>query len=203
MSTLVYRFDDGEAFFLLESETTARGPAAVRVEGRGNEAFLRVTLERQPDEPGEVAVGIALPLVAIDGSPEQLLLDVVGDASGCRLFLEVADARGWGLAYSFGEVKFFGRRTCAVRVQEPSECWGAPAADDRRPLTNDRSGSEQVVGSAHSHLSRVRVIPPIQPYHLKLVLHESCRSVDLGFGALSVTGDVRLAPPGIASGGNR
>ncbi len=176
MSTLLYRFDDTYAFPLLKSETTARGAVTVRVERGADDAFLRVALQRQSSDAPEVAVVIGLPLLAIDGSPQRLLLDVLGDTSGCHLFLEAGDARGWGLAYSFGTIDFSGWHRPSVDVQEPCEYWGTCKAE-----------------GTHG------VVPPLQPYRLRLTMSEKCRTIDVGLGALSVTGDVRLAPPGIAA----
>ncbi|MGB2984848.1 MAG: hypothetical protein WBE26_03115 [Phycisphaerae bacterium] len=132
--------------------------------------------DRQERDPAEVTVVIMLPLVAIDGDPQQLLLDVLGDASGCDLIVEAGDAQGWGFGYSFGSVNVSGWHTCSANVQKPSEFWGARQQGD-------------VSG----------VVPPVQLFRLRLSMSESCEGVDIGFGALSVTGDVRLAPPGIAS----
>ena len=46
------------------------------------------------------------------------------------------------------------------------------------------------------------IFPPMQPYRLRFTMSESCEAVDVGFGALSVTGDVRPHRPGIASTGD-
>lgn len=93
-----------------------------------------------------------------------------------RLFLETADARGLGLAYSFGIADFSGWHTFSVNVHEPYEYWGACKAE-----------------GTHG------VVPPLQPYRLRLTMSQACRCIDVGLGALTVTGDVRLAPPGITS----
>lgn len=178
MSTLLYRFDNTEDFLLLESETTARGLVAIRVDGIKPHSFLRIAMTRHSEDPPEITVLVALPLIAIDGKPQKLLLDVLGDAGGCHLFLEAGDAQGWGFAYSLGSVDFTGWRTCTVDVQEPGEYWGE-RREDATP----------------------GIIPPLQLYRLGLTMSERCRAVDVGLGALNVTGDVRLAPPGIASTG--
>lgn len=175
MRTLLYRFDDAEAFALLKSQTTARGPVTVRVDCQDNDMFLRVTLTRQEDDPPEITVVIALPLLAVDGKLEEFLLDLLGDASGCRIFAEAGDTHGWGFTYSFGSVDFSGWRTCTVNAQNPSEYWGE----------REKDGTPGVV-------------PPVQLFKLGLLMSESCRAIDIGLGKLSVTGDVRLAPPGIA-----
>ncbi len=175
MSTLLYRFDHAEAFPLLKSESTARGPVTVRVERRDENAILRIAVRRKSSDAAEMAVLIGLPLLAIDGNPQRLLFDVLGDASGCSLFLEAGDARGWGLAYSFGPVDFSGWHSHSADVQEPCEYWGTCKAEGTRGA-----------------------VPPLQPYRLRLTMNETCRAVDIGLGPLSVTGDVRLAPSGIA-----
>ncbi len=178
MSTIVQRFDDANSFPLLESETTVRGLVTLRVEDQGDEAFLRIAAQRQANDMPEVIVMISLPLVAIDGDPQELLLEVLGDASGCRLFLEAGDARGWGFAYSFGPVDFSGWRTCKTDVQRPSETWGQCKEE-----------------------GACRVVPPVQPFHLGIGLGKRCAAIDIGLRALRVVGDARLAPPGIASAG--
>ena len=178
MSTIVYRFDDVASFPLLESETTARGPVTIRVEGQGEEAFLRIAAQRQDNDVPEVVVMISLPLLAIDGDPQELLLEVLGDASGCRLFIEAGDARGWGFAYSFGPVDFSGWRRCTADVQRPSECWGQCEEE-----------------------GACRVVPPVQPFHLGIGIGKRCDAVGIGVRALRVVGEVRLTPPGIASAG--
>lgn len=178
MSTIVYRFDDVGSFPLLESETTVRKPVTVSVEGRGEEAFLRIAAQRQANDMPEVVVMIGLPLLAIDGDPQQLLLEVLGDASGCGLFLEAGDARGWGFAYAFGPVDFSGWRTCTVDVQRPSECWGQCKEE-----------------------GACRVVPPVQPFRLGIGLGKRCDAIDIGLRTLRVVGEAHLAPPGIASAG--
>lgn len=175
MRTLLYRFDDAEAFALLKSQTTARGPVTIRVDCQGNDMFLRVTVTRQQDDPPEITVVIALPLLAVDGKPEEFLLNVLGDASGCRIFAEAGDAHGWGFAYSFGSVDFSDWRTCPADARSPSEYWGE----------REKSGTPGIV-------------PPVQLFKLGLLMSETCRTIDIGLGKLSVTGDVRIAPPGIA-----
>lgn len=178
MSTIVYRFDDMGSFPLLESETTGRKPVTVRAQGRGDEAFLRIAAQRQAKDKPEVIVMIGLPLVAIDGDPQELLLEVLGDASGCGLFVEAGDARGWGFAYAFGPIDFSGWRTCRAQVQRPSECWGQCQEE-----------------------GTCRVVPPVQPVRLGIGLSKLCDAIDIGVRALRVVGDARLAPPGIASTG--
>lgn len=147
-----------------------------RVDGCAPNTCLRIALRRESDDPAEIAVVLALPPLAVDGSPEELLLDVLGDASGCRLFLEAGDAQGLGFSYSFGNVGFMGRRACAVDVREPCEYWGGPEAN-----------------------AAPRVVAPLQLHRLGLAMPESCRGVYIGLGALKVTGNVRLAPSGIAA----
>lgn len=176
MSTLLYRFDDADVFPLLETETTARGPVQIRVDGCGPDAFVRIAVHRHDDDPAETIAVIALPLIAVDGKPEKLLLDVLGDASGCRVFVEAGDTEGWGFAYRFGNVDFAGWRTCSADAQQPDEFWGPREKTDRSA-----------------------VIPPVQLYRLGIAMNERCQGFDIGVKALSVTGHVRLAPPGIAS----
>jgi hypothetical protein len=201
MSTLLHRFDSTDRFPLLESWTTTRSPVTLRVdrggirEGQtdtggggladaqpddppvagGRSPFLRIALRRADDDPPEMIAVIALPLLAIDGNPTQLQLDVLGDASGCHLFIEAGDAVGAGFAYDLGSVDFVGWQTCRAEVARPAECWAAPG------------------GGAPSVFT-----PPLQPYRLGLTAGASCSRVDLGLAELRVSGEVRIALPGVA-----
>jgi hypothetical protein len=175
MSTLVYRFNSVDDFPVLESYTTVRGSVATRVEGRGNQALLRVIVEPREDEADDAAVVIALPLIAVDGMPERFELTVAGDASGCQVMLEASDAKSVNLAYSFGTVDFASVRDCSADVQRAVEV---------------RYGRHEG-GTA-------KITPPIQLFRLVIRVSTSCQRVALGLVALAVTGEVRLAPAGIA-----
>ena len=172
--TLLYAFDDTESFPLLKSYTTARGPVIIHVARDDDHTFLRISVTRQHDDPPRITVVLALPLLAVDGRPEEFLLDVLGDSSGCELLIDAGDAQGRGFAYSFGSADFSGWRTCRTDVQSPSELWGE----------HERNGTH-------------RIVPPVQLYRLRIEADQSCDSANLGFRALYVTGDARLAPPGI------
>ena len=175
MSILLCRFDSVDDFPVLESYTTLRGPVTTRVEGRGNEAMLRVLVDPQQNEPDDATVVIGLPLVAVDGAPERLELTIDGDASRCQLLLDVTDGRGGGLTYSFGIVDFSCVRTCSVDVQRPVEVWGGQY--ERNPA---------------------KTTPPIHLLRLTIRVDTSRERVDVGLVTLAVTGEVWLAPPGIA-----
>ena len=177
MDTLVCRFDDTEAFPLLETVSTARGSVTVQTGEQNGDGCLRIALSRQPQDPLAIKAVLVLPPVAVDGKPQEWMLDVLGDASGCCVLLEAGDARGWGFAYSFGSIDFSGRRTCAAQVQQPIEYWGARKEDGT-------SG----------------VVPPVQPFRLAIVLERRCHRVDINLFALHVTGEARLLRPGIAAG---
>ena len=152
-----------------------RGAATTHVEGEGETARLQVNVGRHASDPPDATVVLALPLAAIGGQPERLELQVAGDGSGCGLFIDATDARGCGFTYSLGRVDFTGLRTCSVDMRQPSEWWKRPRNDDT-----------QIVS------------PPVQLHRLGIAV--GAGDVDIGFGlvALSVTGDVHLAPPGIA-----
>ena len=176
MTTLLYRFDSPDLMTVLEQQTTARGPVDIRAEQYGGATALRVAVRRHREDAVEVKVVLALPLVAIDGVPEKFLLDIIGDASGCLLYLEAGDIRGWGFAYWLGKVDFTGPGTCSAEVQRPWKYWGARKKDD--------TGG---------------VVPPVQPYRLGITMGALCDGFDLCLRALHVTGQVRLAPTGLAS----
>ena len=179
MHTLLYRFDKPEAFPLLREQTSARGRLEIRADRLAGESLLRVALERHADDTAGVTVKLALPLVAVEGNPQRFFLDLIGDASGCELFLEASDRLGWGFAYSLGTVDFDAAGTLSVDVQRPAEYWGA----------------RQENGTAG-------VVPPIQLFRLVIATAASRAGFDLALGALRASGDVRLAPPGIATAGD-
>lgn len=181
MSTLLYRFDDPTLFPLLECETTAEGPVSVELDANTDHAFLRLAVRRQPEDGAEVTAVVGLPFVAVDGRPESLLLEIRGDASGCRVFAEAGDGGGRGYLYVFATVDFTGWRTCKVDVDKPTESWGDGES------TAERLGRHPPT-----------VEPPLQLYRLGVALPKSCHHVDIGLGALFVEGEVRLASPGIA-----
>ncbi len=175
-TTLLYRFDDPEAFPVLESETTATGPVSVRVEGHGSEAFLRIAAERSGNDPPGAKVVLGLPPQEIAGRPERVQVTVLGDASGCEIFLEAADANGWGFAYAFEPIDFRGWRTLEVDVQRPAERFGDHDGDAATAL----------------------IEAPVQPSRIGIRLGQSSERTEIGLAALSVTGNARLLPPGIA-----
>ncbi len=176
MHTLLYRFDRSELFPLLGEQTSARGGVEIRAGRRAGEPVLRVSLQRHVDDTADVKVKLALPLVAVEGNPRQFLLDLVGDASGCELFLEAADRLGWGFSYSLGAVDFPAAGTLSVDVQRPREYW-----DARKE--NGTTG----------------VVPPVQLFRLVIAMAAKCTGFDLALCALRASGEVRLAPSGIAS----
>lgn len=190
---IVYRFDRLDAFPLLDSYTTDPQGVTMRVDELVPEKVLRVTCKgvRGPetrkdalsdtprvhgtsDRPVEPCVTLALPSRAIDGQPEQLVLEIDGDAGGCHVLLEAADGSGCGLVYHFGTVDFTGRRACSIGVQEPHERWSARAPFEAGP-----------------------VLLPLQFHRLRIELPAGCHGLDLGLVSLSVTGSVHPITPGI------
>ena len=122
LATVLYRFDDAARFPVFESHTTVKAPVAVHADRDVAGDFLRITYQRQDDDADEVTIVFALPIVAVDGRPRQLLLDVFGDAGGCHLHLEVMDGRGSLLVLPFGLVDFAGWRTLradASKLESP------------------------------------------------------------------------------------
>ena len=175
MPTLLYRFDDTDAFPFLETESCVRGAVELRLEGNSPNQHLHLSWARTDGDPPEPSIVMGLPFRAIDGCPVQVLLEVCGDAGGSRLLLEAGDARGWGFAYGLGRIDFRGWRTCAADVQKPCEFWGAHEAGPWAGLS-----------------------PPVQLQRLKIALDPSCRGVELQFGELTISGTVRITHPGIA-----
>jgi len=172
LATVLYRFDDAARFPVFESHTTAKGPVEVRPLRDEAGDFLRIDYRRHEADADEVAVVLALPIVAVGccrsaaevcaevAVKRQLLLDVFGDASGCRLYLEGMDARGSLVVVSFGLVDFA----------------------DWRTLRADAS----------------QLVPPVQFHRLRLNTAPSSCAICLGIRSLSMTGDVRVVTAGIA-----
>ncbi len=184
---IVYRFDNVEAFPLLESYTTEPQSVTTRIDQLGAETILRISYRQSraagislpgagsASQPAKPCVTLALPLRAIDGNPDQLLLEVLGDGSGCDVFLEAADGSGCGLVYCFAAVDFAGRRACTTDVQRPHQRWG--------------DASRSAAGPA---------LLPLQFNRLRIVLPTECNGFDLGLISLRATGDVRPAACGLA-----
>jgi len=160
LATVIYRFDDASRFPVFESHTTAKGPVTVQTQRDDTGDFVRIAYARTEADETEFAIVLALPLVAVDGRPRQLLLDVLGDASGCHLRLEGMDAGGVISAFSFGAVTFQGWRTLRADASKP--------------------------------------VPPLQFHRLRITAAPSFAALRLGLRSLSLTGPVRLLPPGIA-----
>jgi hypothetical protein len=119
LATVIYRFDNASRFPVFESHTTATGPVTVQTQRDDTGDFLRIGYERTGADETEFAVVLALPLVAVDGRPRKLLLDVLGDASGCHLHVEGMAAEGGISAFSFGAVTFHGWRTLREDASKP------------------------------------------------------------------------------------
>jgi hypothetical protein len=173
----VYSFDDLPSFPVLETYSRVEGNVEVDLVCSGNAAapaHLRVGYTRVSGDAAEVVISLGLPLVGIAGALEGILLEVVGDGSGCVIHLEASDVRGRGLDYLLGPVDFVGPGTCSAEAHRPVETWGAG-----------------ICGGAPA------VTPPVQFCRLKLVLSAACRKVDVGLIALRIGGTVRLVPTGI------
>ena len=159
-ATLLYLFDDPARFPVFESHTTVKGPVAVHADRDDAGGFLRIAYQWQDADPDEGTIVLALPLIAVDGSPRQLLLEVLGDAGPWRLTLEGMDANGGGALFSFGVIDLEGG--CTLRA--------------------DASQS----------------IAPLQFHRLRLTVPLASAVVRLGLRSVSLTGAVRLVPPGLA-----
>jgi len=172
---LLYRFDNTDAYPVLESLTSARGPVTIRVDRESGASCLRLEAKRHKRDPAEVVIALALPWRSIGGDLQQFLLDVDGDASGCRLTLEAADAVGNPFFYEFGAVDFAGWRTCKADARTPS-----------KPRGMQRGMAEAAICF------------PLQLHRLSLSMGADCSAVNVAFRNLVVTGDVHDAPSGIA-----
>ncbi len=175
MDTLVYRFDNTEAFGLLDVEGTARSAVSVSLDGTEQARFLRVRWARGREDALGVVIVLSLPPRAVDGTPCQWLLDASANGGACRVTLEAADAYGAGVDYSLGVIHASAPRILSAPVAEPTGFWGERGETKDEPVT-----------------------PPIEPYRIRLSPPDVCQSLDIIVRTLHVTGDVRLAAPGIA-----
>ena len=184
MSLLVYRFDNAEAFPLLEVLTTLAEKPTIRIDGHGQEAILRVEASPKGCAATVGRAVLALPPRTVEGLPQQFLLEIHGDASGCRVVMEAFDAGGEPLIYSFGVVDFNGWRTVGSRI---ADCglW-----------TGDRSGAED--DSQTANRKPQTVSPPIDLCRLAILTGEREGGFSLGLRSICVTGQVRLPVPGLS-----
>ena len=175
---LLYRFDNVEAYPILESKTTARGSTTTRVDppaGSADHPTLHFVVPPQSSDITEPAVMLALPRRAIDGEPHHFFLEVYGDGRGSRMWLEAGDATGTGLVYTWETIEFSGWRTCAADAARPSERWSAP-----------------------QHAGISGVTPPLQLYRLGFALRAGQKGMDIRLRALGASGDLRFGIPDLA-----
>ena len=197
MTTTLYRFDDPRVFPVLQGESSVRGSVATRLvgmggprlqtwgsdsrnhaprsEGPGPPPYLQLLWKRLDADPPEPEIVMGLPFRAIEGAAQRLMLDVYGDAGGSHLYIEAGDASGWGFACSFGVVDFTGWRTCHADARDPCEFWGA-----------------------HTASTWTGIASPLQLHRLRIMLAKAGKELDLRFATLTITGDVRIANPGVA-----
>jgi len=175
MTLVLHRFDDAERFPLLDTLTTARGPWTVRLRRVEGETELCVTGRRTGGDPPGACVCLGLPIRAVAGHLRRLGLEARGDGSGCGLYVEASDARGCGFRYGFGTVSFADVRTCWAEADDPIDYWeGSPPP------------------------SAPQVTPPVQFLRLTIVPAHGTDHTVVALRQFLVTGDVRLASPGIA-----
>ncbi|MCH8251582.1 MAG: hypothetical protein IID36_03925 [Planctomycetes bacterium] len=172
---IVYRFDKTTTCSLLRHATTAGGNIFVGSDGADDGAFLRVRYRREPSDPAAVTITLALPFRGVGGAPEQIVFDVLGDGSGCRILLDAMDANAHALEYVFGPVDF-------VR-------WRLISAPIARPDPGSRSGSDEATTT---------VRPPLQFQQFAVSLDAGCAMIDVGFRSIAVTGAAFLTPTGLA-----
>lgn len=175
MGVQLYRFDNLEAFPLLDSCTSCGARAAQHLDTDKRGTFLCLELTGGAERATPAQLGIALPPRAVRGLPENIELEVLGDARGGRFVLEVSDDRGWGLAYELGPIDFNGWRGLSVSIQQPAR----------------NLGKRQTIATE-------RVVPPLQFQRLLFELDPAARGSCVGVRALSVSGEVELVPTGIA-----
>jgi len=141
-------------------------------------------VERVDTDPPDVDVVLALPVRAIDvrvpiaGKPRregfEILLDLCGDTTGCRIWIEAGDVAGCELRYSFGAIDFSGLGTLTANLAHPEEAAAVSVGD------------------------RGDTILPIQFYRLGITLPNGCPRVDVSLRQLRAGDGVRIVPAGIA-----
>ncbi|MFQ5495404.1 MAG: hypothetical protein ACE5EX_08490, partial [Phycisphaerae bacterium] len=174
---LIHRFDRVESFPLLDSFTTAGANASVALDTHETLTILRVSWQRQPQDPDTVRVVLAMPPRAIEGRGGRFVLAIVGDASGASIGLDAADAGSGGFAYELGRVNRAGPCSLEVNVDPPTRWWASREQDQR-------SG----------------VLWPVTPHRLCIELPRICQACTIGLTSLHISGEVFLVPSGLAEG---
>jgi len=200
VSTLIHHFDLPQRFPVLEPDSKTKSPPIVERAEDEKGSFLRIICERlQSDDVGEAIVVLALPLLGVAGKVERFDLDVLGDSSGTRVYLEVTDQRGLELLYSFGETDFSDWRTCRADANQPIE--HRSASEDHMPKIVEPLEPRKLVlkreGASGTHLTSNASAkrPTVSGTHPAGL---ACVVFDIGIRTLSGVGDVRLVPTGIA-----
>jgi len=171
MSLKLYKFDAVKPYPVLASQSTARGRIDTVLAGRGEDESLYVSLQRRPDEQGDVTLVMAMPVRAVEGVVEGVEIDVISEAPGWRLFLEGGDPLGESRSFDCGAVEAMGRATCRWRgTLEPTQQAGADARQR---------------GTMQFHRLRI-VIPPELEF------------ARFGLVCVRVLGDVRPVSAGLA-----
>jgi hypothetical protein len=169
---LLYRFDNVERFPILDSRTSARGMLTTRLESSGEAAVLGVAVRRDHADTAESVIVLGLPLRSVEGKLAQVQLELDDGGGDVRAWLEAADAAGVGLVYTFGAVSARGWQQREADASRPDERWMAGPQGD--------------------------IAQPIQLQRLGLAVKSQKGLVIIKLRALSVTGDARIVPGGIA-----
>ena len=156
-ATLLYLFDDPARFPVFVSHTTVKGPVTVQADRDAAGGFLRIAYQRQDADLNEGTIVLALPLMAVDGNPRQLLFEVLGDAGPWRLTLEGMDANGGRVLFSFGVVDL--ERRCVLRADASQSI--TPLQFHRLRLAVPFSSAVVRLGLRSVFLTgAVRLVPP-------------------------------------------
>lgn len=172
---IVYRFDKSTTCSVVRHATTAGGNVVVGPDVAEGDAFLRVRYRREPSDAAAIAITLDLPFRGVGGAPEQIVFDVLGDGSGCRILLDTMDASARALEYVFGPVDFVGWRSISTPIA--------------RPASGSRAGSDEETAT---------VRPPLQFQQFAVSLDAGCAMIDVGFRSIAVSGAAFLAPTGLA-----
>lgn len=174
MGTVIYRFDNTDAFGLLEVAGAKESAVSVTLGGSEQARSLRIQWMRREADASKVAIVLSLPPRRVDGTPDRWLLDAAGRGP-CRVTLIAGDTYGAGFDYALGVIDDATPHILSAAVAEPTGLWGERSEAPDEPVT-----------------------PPMELYRIRLLLSEECQRLDIMLHALHATGDVRLGAPGIA-----
>ena len=170
---IVFRFDDARKFPLVSSLTTVGKDVRLEILTDATQRSLRIVTTGENTVDNQRDIVLALPLNAVDGAPAGIELEVTGDTRPSQIYIEGSDGAGAGLVWELSGLEGAGRHVLSASTDKPHDRW-------------DR-GDE----------ADTPVIPPLIFHRLRLTV-SGAHTVDIVLHELRVTGNVRLAPSGLA-----